>query len=59
MKNQFGDSTEVFVEGQTALEYYSLDGINPWVWLALELCFFVFFFFCAFLALTFVRHGRR
>ena len=59
MKNQFGDTTAIFVGGQTALQYYSLAGINPWVWLVLELCFTLVFFLFAFLALTFVRHVRR
>ena len=59
MKNQFGGSTAEFVGGQTALEYYSLAGINSWVWLVLEMCFFLVFFVFAFLALTYVRHVRR
>ena len=65
MKNQFGGDRNVpFVTGSngqpvTVLDYYSLTGINPWVWLVLELCFPIVFFGLAFLALTYVRHVRR
>ncbi|EFN51572.1 hypothetical protein CHLNCDRAFT_140061 [Chlorella variabilis] len=60
MKNQFnGDRNVQFVEGTTVLDYYGLAGINPWVWLVIEACFFITFFGFAFLALSYVRHVKR
>lgn len=48
-----------FFDGQTVLSYYSLAGINMWVWLVIEFAFFLVFFGFAFLALSYVRHGKR
>lgn len=68
MINQFeGDNNVIFIPANettsspniTILEYYSLDGASKWGWFGIELCFFVVFFFFAFLALTFVKHVRR
>lgn len=60
MVNQFGDDRDVqFLNGQTVLEYYSLDGINKWAWLGFEIIFFFVFFLLTFLALTYIRWQKR
>ena len=62
MKNQFSDNDIVFVtqpEPLTVLQYYDLAGISMWGWFGIELCFFVFFFVCAYLALKYVKHVKR
>jgi hypothetical protein len=65
MKNQFhGDRNVAFITNDdgsqiTILDYYSLGGINMWGWVGIELCFTVFFFFCALATLKFVKHIKR
>ena len=66
MKNNFnGDRNIEFLTDSatnhtyTVLEYYNLDGINMWGWVGIEFCFFVAFFFFAFLALKYINHAKR
>eukprot|EP00887_Chlorella_sp_A99_P000295 scaffold13.g295.t1 len=60
MVNQFGgDKDAMYVNGQTILRYFSLDGASGWGWMGIEVGFFSFFMVAAYLALNFVNHVKR
>ena len=41
------------------LDFYGLRGLNKWMQLVYEACFFVFFFLAAWLGLTYLRYQKR
>jgi ATP-binding cassette, subfamily G (WHITE), member 2 len=47
------------VSGVTVLDYFSLEGQNKWVFLAVEVGFLLLFSVLAWAALAFVKHGKR
>ncbi|KAG2499544.1 hypothetical protein HYH03_002490 [Edaphochlamys debaryana] len=59
MINQFKDYNEPWIGGQTVLEYYSLDGVNEWAYLGFVCLFFLFFYICTALVLTFKQYQVR
>jgi hypothetical protein len=41
------------------LDFFNLGSVNKWAWIGVECAFFVVFFFLAWLALAFKKHGKR
>ena len=46
-------------DGQTVLEYYNLDSVNKWTYLGYNALFFIFFFLCTWLIMTFKKYQSR
>jgi hypothetical protein len=60
MVNQFEARDPVdWLNGQTLLQYYGLEGVSKWNCLGYQSCFFVFFFMCAFVTLTVKKYQVR
>jgi hypothetical protein len=59
MINQFEERNPMWVDGQTLLEYYGIAGQSKWANFGYLSCFFVFFTFCAWLALSYKRYALR
>ncbi|KAK9906864.1 hypothetical protein WJX75_009364 [Coccomyxa subellipsoidea] len=59
MINQYKGSDLKIYNNVGVLEYYSLNGLSEWAFLAYSALTFVFFFFVAYLALLFVKHQKR
>ena len=45
--------------GQTVLEYYNLAGVNKWAYLGYNSLFFVFFFLCTWVIMSFKKYQVR
>lgn len=61
MINQFtGDKGDpLLLEGKTVLQYYALDGASQYNYLGYMALFFLFFFMCAWMTLSFRKYQNR
>lgn len=55
----FDGHKDVEIGGLPAMQYFDLEGVSKWGFVGIEAAFFVLFFFTAWLALAFKRHGTR
>ncbi|KXZ54635.1 hypothetical protein GPECTOR_4g700 [Gonium pectorale] len=59
MVNQFKHYHQPWIGGQTVLQYYSLDGTDEWAYIGYTSLFFLFFYICTALVLTFKQYQLR
>ncbi|PNW71306.1 hypothetical protein CHLRE_16g648700v5 [Chlamydomonas reinhardtii] len=59
MINQFKNHNTPWINGQTVLEYYDLDGMDEWTFVGYAALFFLFFYICTATILTFKKYQLR
>lgn len=59
MINQFSGRTQVWIDGMTVLQYYGLSGNSKWAYCGYASLFFLFFFLCTLLVLTYKKYEVR
>jgi len=59
MKNQFTKNNIIFLDNLTVLQYYGLEHVKTWGWIAINMCFFVLFYFLTLIVMTFKKYQSR